>query len=52
MSFANITLSASIGVTLQQKNENDVDLLLNNADQAMYEAKKQGKNRYIFYKNK
>jgi len=52
MSFANITLSVSIGVTLQQKSENDVDLLLNNADQAMYEAKKQGKNRYIFYKNK
>ena len=41
-----ITLSASIGVTLYPGNNSDLDTLLRHADQAMYQAKLAGKNRF------
>ncbi len=53
-----VHISASIGITLYplddslgdgDKNKNDIQALLKNADIAMYKAKKQGKNTYQFY---
>ena len=41
--------SVSIGVTVFPYDNNNVDILLNNADTALYEAKKAGKNQYKFY---
>ncbi len=42
-------LSASIGITFSPEDGNESDSLLKNADQAMYEAKKQGRNGYCYY---
>jgi diguanylate cyclase (GGDEF)-like protein len=44
-----IEVSASIGVSLYPQDHLDVDLLMRNADQAMYIAKQSGKNRYHFF---
>ncbi len=41
-----LEVSASIGLTLFPDDDNDPDLLLRHADQAMYVAKNLGKNRY------
>lgn len=40
---------ASIGVTLFPINDNDADTLLRHADQALYQAKQQGGNRYVMF---
>ena len=46
----NLQVSASLGVTVfPQKQEIDADQLLRQADQAMYQAKLSGKNRYHFF---
>ncbi|MDR0578089.1 MAG: EAL domain-containing protein [Candidatus Accumulibacter sp.] len=39
-------LSASMGVTLFPQDDGDADTLLRHADQAMYQAKQAGRNRY------
>jgi len=45
-----ITISASIGVTFYpQKEELDADQLIRQADQAMYQSKESGKNRYFIF---
>ena len=45
-----LQLSASIGVTFYPQNEDvDAEQLLRQADQAMYQAKLAGKNRYHFF---
>ncbi len=44
-----ISISASIGATLFPENNSDLDTLLRHADQAMYVAKQEGKNRYKFF---
>lgn len=44
-----LKVSASIGVTLYPKNGSDPDLLLRQADQAMYVAKDAGKGCYRFF---
>lgn len=44
-----ITISASIGVTLYPLDGSDTDTLLRHADQAMYEAKESGRNRYHLF---
>ena len=44
-----ISISASIGVTLFPQNDNDSDMLLRHADQAMYTAKQKGKNQYHLF---
>ena len=42
-------LSVSIGVLLEKNNNGQVDVLLHKSDEAMYVAKRSGKNRYCFY---
>jgi diguanylate cyclase (GGDEF)-like protein len=44
-----LQVSASIGVTLFPKDSADPDTLLRHADQAMYRAKSQGRNRYSLF---
>jgi diguanylate cyclase (GGDEF)-like protein/PAS domain S-box-containing protein len=43
-----VKLGASIGVSMYPQDGDDADTLLRCADQAMYAAKKSGKNRYCF----
>ena len=42
-------ISASIGITLYPEDATTVDALLKNADQAMYAAKNQGRNRHHYF---
>lgn len=42
-------ISASIGISLYPDNGLDMQGLVRNADQAMYEAKKKGRNRFQFF---
>ncbi|NQY25995.1 MAG: EAL domain-containing protein [Piscirickettsiaceae bacterium] len=44
-----ITISASIGVALYPLNDADLDTLLRHSDQAMYQAKFAGRNRYHIF---
>jgi len=44
-----LQVSASIGVTVYPQDGSEVDLLLRHADQAMYQAKQTGKNRYHLF---
>jgi len=44
-----LRLSASIGVSLFPQHGEDVEMLQKAADIALYEAKKNGKNRYAFF---
>jgi len=51
ITVGNVTLkvSASIGVTLYPQDDADADILIRHADQAMYMAKKAGKNGYHLF---
>jgi len=44
-----ITIGASSGVTLYPLDEGDIDTLVRHADQAMYQSKLAGKNRFHFF---
>lgn len=44
-----VYISASIGITLYPEDAQTIEELLKNADQAMYEAKKQGRNRFSYF---
>lgn len=44
-----VTVGASIGISIYPDNGTDIDKLIKNADTAMYQSKKQGKNCYQFY---
>jgi predicted signal transduction protein with EAL and GGDEF domain len=44
-----LRVTASIGVTLYPQDDHDPDALLRHADQAMYQAKQSGKNRYHIF---
>jgi diguanylate cyclase (GGDEF)-like protein/PAS domain S-box-containing protein len=43
------TVSSSVGISIFPEDGNNFDTLLSRADQAMYEAKQGGKNRYVFF---
>lgn len=45
-----VFLTASIGVTFYPQDAKNIENLQRNADQAMYAAKAEGSNRYIFFK--
>ncbi|MDR7047833.1 diguanylate cyclase (GGDEF)-like protein/PAS domain S-box-containing protein [Duganella sp. 3397] len=42
-------ISSSIGIALYPQDGKDIETLMKNADQAMYGAKENGKNRYQYY---
>lgn len=42
-------ISASIGITLYPQDAREAEQLVKNADQAMYSAKQQGRNRYSYF---
>jgi diguanylate cyclase (GGDEF)-like protein/PAS domain S-box-containing protein len=42
-------ITASIGISIFPENGNDVEILVKNADAAMYYAKDRGRNNYQFY---
>ena len=44
-----VKISASIGITMIPQDGTDPDILLTNADHALYESKKQGRNTFRFY---
>jgi len=44
-----IYMSASIGIAIAPDHGNDSDKLISNADIAMYQAKKRGKNTFVIY---
>jgi diguanylate cyclase (GGDEF)-like protein/PAS domain S-box-containing protein len=44
-----LLLSASMGVAVYPVDEADPDTLLRHADQAMYQAKQSGRNRFLFF---
>jgi len=44
-----VQVSASVGITLYPADATDIDTLLKNADQAMYAAKAQGRNRFSYF---
>jgi diguanylate cyclase len=46
-----ISASLSIGISVSNKNHNDAEILLKQADLAMYLAKEKGKNNYRFFTN-
>jgi diguanylate cyclase (GGDEF)-like protein/PAS domain S-box-containing protein len=44
-----VSIAASTGVTLYPLDDADADALLRHADQAMYQAKQQGRNRFYLF---
>jgi len=44
-----VYVSASIGITIYPNDTDDIDELIKNADQAMYVAKKKGRNRSSYF---
>jgi diguanylate cyclase (GGDEF)-like protein len=49
LGVASVQISASIGIAYYAHDGSGIEALLANADQAMYEAKRQGRNRYCCF---
>lgn len=47
-----LSVSTSIGVALYPRDAKDAEALLKNADQALYDAKAQGRNRFCIYESR
>ena len=47
---AEMKVTASVGIALYPEDATNVSELLSHADMAMYQAKQQGKNHYMFYR--
>lgn len=45
-----IVITASIGISIYPTDGQNAETLIKNADTAMYQSKKNGKNNYLFYK--
>jgi diguanylate cyclase (GGDEF)-like protein/PAS domain S-box-containing protein len=45
----NLSLSASVGISIFPGDGEDIDTLISHADMAMYQAKQSGRNNYQFY---
>jgi len=45
----NVYISASVGITIFPSDADNLESLLRNADQAMYAAKEQGRNRFSYF---
>lgn len=43
------TISATLGATIYPLDDSDIDTLMRHADQAMYQAKLEGKGRHLFF---
>ena len=48
----NVTVHSSVGVTIYPKDSADADILLRHANQAMFRAKAQGRDRYSLFDSK
>ena len=46
-----VFVTASLGISMYPNNADDAESLVKYADTAMYEAKKEGKNQYVFYQD-
>ncbi len=44
-----VYVSGSIGITFYPRDGKEIEALLKNADQAMYDAKRQGRNRFSYF---
>jgi diguanylate cyclase (GGDEF)-like protein len=44
-----ITMTISIGIATYPDNGDDVQMLIDKADQALYKAKEEGRNRVIYW---
>jgi diguanylate cyclase (GGDEF)-like protein/PAS domain S-box-containing protein len=51
LSGQEVSVGASIGISIYPDNGEDANSIINNSDTAMYQAKKQGKNCFKFYVN-
>jgi diguanylate cyclase (GGDEF)-like protein len=49
LSGTELLISVSIGITVSPADGNDQEVLMRNADAAMYQAKQRGRNNYQFY---
>lgn len=51
LKYHSVVVSASVGISIYPNNGTSPDILLRNADMAMYHAKELGGNQYQFYTN-
>lgn len=47
-----INIGASIGITMSRPEESDIDVLINESDEALYRSKNMGRDRYSIFRKK